>query len=69
MPRRLPTRLAVAKARSMPLGEGTMFGACTEDKSDGKNVKLNGSSKPAATSTTEKPAEETADESETTEEE
>ena len=72
---------AMRKKIQEALGEGTMFGACTEDKSDGKNVKLNGSSKPAATSTTEKPAEkpaegkaeepaeEAAEESETSEEE
>ncbi|MBR1526714.1 MAG: PRTRC system protein E [Prevotella sp.] len=33
------------------LGEGTMFGAATEDKSDGKNVKLSKASKAAAAKT------------------
>ena len=61
---------AMRKKIQEALGEGTMFGAATEDKSDGKNVKLNGSTKPAAApAPAEKPTEETEDESEKTEEE
>lgn len=61
---------AMRKKIQEVLGEGTMFGAAKEDKSDGKNVKLNGNTKSAAAEKpAEKPAEETADESETTEEE
>lgn len=59
---------AMRKKIQEALGEGTMFGAATEDKSDGQNVKLGGSSKPAAAPAA-KPAEEKAEESEATEEE
>jgi len=48
------------------LGEGTMFGAATEDKSDGKNVKLSKASKAAAAKTETAPE---ADEEESGDEE
>ena len=61
---------AMRKKIQEALGEGTMFGAATEDKSDGQNVKLGSGSKPAAAPVpAAKPAEEKAEESETTEEE
>jgi len=47
---------AMRKKINEALGEGTMFGAATEDKSDGKNVKLNGKAK--ATSVPEEKADE-----------
>lgn len=59
---------AMRKKIQEALGEGTMFGAATEDKSDGQNVKLGSGSKPAAAPAA-KPAEEKEEESETTEEE
>ena len=50
---------AMRKKTMEALGEGTMFGAATEDKSDGKNVKLGKASKAAAAKT--EPAEENED--------
>lgn len=47
------------------LGEGTMFGAATEDKSDGKNVKPGkAAAKPAAPAKKEEPEEEPTEENE-----